>query len=266
MDLYLPVANLSVNALVIIGLGGLGTPAATYLTGAGVGTLDLVDHDTIALSNLHRQFLFRDSDIGQQKVAVAAKALRAYNPDVDLREHHTRLNDAQFASLLPGAQAVLDCTDNFPTRFAINAACARYRIPLISGSGIGAAGQLGIFRHDRADSGCYQCLFGQDGEDTLDGGAGDDILYGGNGVDHFVFSKGTDRIRDFDVGNRFTGINDRIDVSGGDSIAAFANLEEVRAHARDLSTGDLQIEFGQNRLIVEGVTFNELTSLNFDFA
>ena len=152
------------SRVVIIGLGGLGNPAATYLAGAGVGQLDLVDYDTVSFSNLHRQFLYRETDLGQRKAEVAARQLGAYNPDIELRPHATRLGDKVFDSLLPGAQAVLDCTDNFPTRFAINAACARHRVPLVLGAGIGLQGQLGVFRHDVPAAGCYRCLFDEAGD------------------------------------------------------------------------------------------------------
>ena len=152
------------SRVVVIGLGGLGTPAATYLAGAGVGELRLVDHDRVSLSNLHRQYLYRESDLGQPKVEVAAQQLRAYNPDILITTQTRRLTDALFAELVPDAQVVLDCTDNFPTRFAINAACAQYRKPLVMGAGIGATGQLGVFRHDRPSAGCYRCLFEPSGD------------------------------------------------------------------------------------------------------
>lgn len=152
------------SRVVIIGLGGLGNPAATYLAGAGVGTLELVDHDAVALSNLHRQFLFRDTDLGRPKADVATERLAAYNPDIDVHAHVTRLDESVFDALLPGAAAVLDCTDNFPTRFAINAACARHRVPLVLGAAIGVQGQLGIFRHDLPSAACYRCLFDETGE------------------------------------------------------------------------------------------------------
>ena len=157
-------ALISDSRVVVIGLGGLGTPAATYLAGAGVGELRLVDYDTVSLSNLHRQFLYREDDVGQPKAEVAAERLRAYNPAIQVNTHTQRLSDALFATLLPDAQIVLDCTDNFPTRFAINAACARFGVPLVLGAGIGSTGQLGVFRHDRKDSGCYRCLFDESGE------------------------------------------------------------------------------------------------------
>lgn len=152
------------SRVVVIGLGGLGTPAATYLTGAGVGELSLIDYDTVSLSNLHRQFLYRDTDLGRPKADVAAERLREYNSDVTICAEKRRLGPEVFDEQLSGAQVVLDCTDNFPTRFAINAACAAHRVPLVVGAGIGKAGQLGVFRHDRPTTGCYRCLFDESGE------------------------------------------------------------------------------------------------------
>lgn len=152
--------------VVIIGAGGLGTPAATYLAAAGVGQLDIVDRDVVTASNLHRQFQYTANDIGLPKATVLAQRLRAQNPEITITDQVTRLDDSVLDRLLTGAQVVADCTDNFPTRFAINAAAARHRLPLVAGAGIRAAGQLGSFRRDVADAGCYRCLFAPEGAEA----------------------------------------------------------------------------------------------------
>lgn len=149
--------------VVVIGAGGLGTPAATYLAAAGIGHLHIVDRDVVAASNLHRQFQFSDADVGLPKATVLAQRLRAQNPEITITEHVTRLDDAVFDRLFTDADVVVDCTDNFPTRFAINAAAARHRLPLVSGAGIRTSGQLGVFRTDQPQAACYRCLFDPDG-------------------------------------------------------------------------------------------------------
>lgn len=152
--------------VLIIGVGGLGCPAAHYLAGAGVGQITLIDRDTVEASNLHRQGLYAEADIGLNKVDAAAARLRAINGDITVHGLHTRLTDAVLERQCGAADVVLDCTDNFPSRFAINAASVAARTPLVSGAAIGLGGQVGVFRNDQADAACYRCLFDDQGEDA----------------------------------------------------------------------------------------------------
>lgn len=146
------------STVLIIGLGGLGSPAASLLAGAGIGRLLLCDHDRIEISNLQRQTLYRQSDVGRAKTDAAAAQLAALNRDVEIET----LGSDDGLAAVGDADIVLDCTDNFPTRFAINAACVRARRPLVSGSAIRFEGQLAVF--DAASGGpCYRCLYADDG-------------------------------------------------------------------------------------------------------
>lgn len=145
------------SCALVIGLGGLGAIAASYLAGAGVGRLLLCDRDRIEASNLHRQILYREGDIGRAKTLAAQAQLAALNPQVELGIVE------DWAAVVPQADVVLDCTDNFPTRFAINAACARARRPLVSGAAIRFEGQLAVFDLRRGGP-CYACLYPDSGE------------------------------------------------------------------------------------------------------
>lgn len=146
--------RLKAARVLIVGLGGVGGPAALYLAAAGVGTLGLVDDDTIALSNLQRQIQFGTPDIGATKVAVSARRLTALNPHVAVRTFAERLTAASAARRLAGWDLVIDGTDDFDTRMAVNAACVEAGIPLVSGA-LGAwTGQVGVFEGRP----CYRCL------------------------------------------------------------------------------------------------------------
>jgi adenylyltransferase/sulfurtransferase len=151
--------RLQAATALIVGAGGLGSPAAMYLAAAGVGTLLIADGDTVDLSNLQRQILHRDDAVGQPKVESGARTLAALNPDVRVEPIHERLAGASLAAAVARSQVVLDCSDNFATRHAVNAACVRARVPLVSGAAIGFSGQLAVFDPRRADSPCYGCLF-----------------------------------------------------------------------------------------------------------
>lgn len=157
-------AALTASHVLIIGLGGLGCPAAQYLAGAGIGQLSLIDCDVVELSNLHRQGLYTEADIGRRKVDAAAQRLRAINADIAVSAQHSKLTESVLQAATDEADVVLDCTDNFPSRFAINKASVAARKPLISGAAIGLSGQIGVFRNDRAGAACYRCLFDQPGE------------------------------------------------------------------------------------------------------
>lgn len=156
----------------VVGLGGLGVPVASYLAGAGIGTLYLNDFDTVDLSNLHRQVLFAVHDVGRRKIEVAAERLAALNPDVNLEIVDQRLDPAALTELAGRCTVVLDCSDNFATRFAVNEATLAARRPLISGAAIRLEGQLAVFRNDLPVGACYRCLYHEDGEEleTCSGG------------------------------------------------------------------------------------------------
>ncbi len=146
----------------VIGAGGIGCPAITYLAAAGVGRLTIIDHDHVELSNLQRQPLFTDADIGASKAEVAADAARRINPHVEAVAVVERVNGSNAGTLLAGASLVLDGCDNFDTRLAVNRAAVALQIPLLSAA-IGAfEGQVALYEGWRADAPCYQCLVGAD--------------------------------------------------------------------------------------------------------
>lgn len=138
----------------LIGLGGVGGPAALYLAAAGAGTLRLIDDDTVALSNLQRQIAFDAADIGRLKVEAGGAALTALNPHVAIEPVVERLTTANAARLIEDCDVVIDGTDDFATRFSVNAACMAARIPLVSGALGRWSGQVGVF----AGRPCYRCL------------------------------------------------------------------------------------------------------------
>ncbi|WP_020210871.1 HesA/MoeB/ThiF family protein [Gilvimarinus chinensis] len=157
---------LDANVL-IVGAGGLGAPVALYLAAAGVGELIIADDDHVEVSNLQRQIIHTQSRIGQTKVASAKAQLAEINPDVQVQTLCERLSPARLDELLPQVQAVVDCSDNFSTRFAINNACVRHKVPLVSGAAIRLEGQLAVFDSRRADSPCYRCLYEEQADENL---------------------------------------------------------------------------------------------------
>ena len=152
---------LAAHALVI-GAGGLGSPAAMYLASAGVGHITLVDDDTVDLTNLQRQIAHSTGRIGQRKVDSALLALHQINPDIDVVALAERADDNRLLDLVSSATVVLDCSDNFATRHAVNRACARHNVPLVSGAAIRFDGQISVFDRRHGDAPCYCCLFPQD--------------------------------------------------------------------------------------------------------
>ncbi|MEY4564976.1 MAG: hypothetical protein RLZZ618_4253 [Pseudomonadota bacterium] len=146
----------------VIGAGGLGSPVALYLATAGVGTITLVDDDEVELTNLQRQIAHTMARIGQPKVNSAAEAIAALNPDVSVAPVAARADAALLEHLVPQADVVLDCTDNFHTRQAVNRACVAHGKPLVSGAAIGFDGQLSVYDTTHADGPCYACLFPPD--------------------------------------------------------------------------------------------------------
>ncbi len=143
----------------IIGAGGLGCPAAMYLASSGVGHITLVDFDAVELSNLQRQIGHASGDIGRPKVDSLADTLRALNPEVAVQAVNAAADEDSVAGWVQQADVVLDCSDNFATRFAINRACVKAGVPLVSAAAIRAEAQLSVFDPRRADSPCYRCLY-----------------------------------------------------------------------------------------------------------
>ncbi|HHB91963.1 MAG TPA: molybdopterin-synthase adenylyltransferase MoeB [Thioploca sp.] len=149
------------SKVLIIGLGGLGSPVAMYLAAAGVGQLRLCDFDTIDLSNLQRQIIHNNNDIGKFKVESARESLLALNPLVEVIAIKQRLTNESLLTQVKQVDVVLDCSDNLPTRFAINSACVATQTPLVSGAAIRMEGQITVFLND-IDSPCYRCLYPSD--------------------------------------------------------------------------------------------------------
>ena len=150
--------------VLIIGAGGLGSAAALYLASAGIGHITIADHDKVELSNLQRQILHRHQDIGRPKVDSARETLSSLNPDLQVTGLRARLDAEQLAALIEPVDLVVDGSDNFATRFAVNAACVQQHTPLVSGAAIRMEGQLAVFDSRRADSPCYRCLY-REGEE-----------------------------------------------------------------------------------------------------
>ncbi len=148
------------SRVLIVGLGGLGCPAARYLAGAGIGTLLLADRDRIEHSNLPRQTLYTEADVGRLKVDAAIERLSAVDHHVRLQGLHTT---AATLAAIGGLDAVLDCTDNFEARFALNAACVAARVPLVTAAAIRWQGQVAAFDLRRGGP-CYACLYSDSGE------------------------------------------------------------------------------------------------------
>jgi len=150
--------------VLVIGLGGLGCPAAMYLASSGIGHLVLADADTVDLTNLQRQIAHGTGNIGMSKVASAAESIAWLNDTVRVTKLDQRLEGDALDAAVKGADVILDCTDNFSTRFAINAAAVKYKVPLVSGAAIRLEGQVSVFDVRDAGNPCYQCLY-QDGDD-----------------------------------------------------------------------------------------------------
>lgn len=150
--------NLKQARVLIVGLGGLGSPAALYLAAAGVGTLLLADDDKLHISNLQRQILYRTGDVTTSKAQVAKRHLQALNPLVESIALEQRLQGATLIDAVARANLVLDCSDNMETRHAVNAACIAAGVPLISGSAVGFSGQLMVIEPPFTQ-GCYACLY-----------------------------------------------------------------------------------------------------------
>jgi len=151
-------------SVLIVGLGGLGSPVAMYLAAAGVGHLILADFDSVDLSNLQRQIIHNTARIGETKVESAAQTLRELNPDIKITCITQPLDDALLAEHVKNITVVVDCCDNFATRFAVNAACVKHKVPLVSGAAIRLEGQVAVFDSRNSESPCYRCLYDEDSE------------------------------------------------------------------------------------------------------
>jgi len=155
---------LAARALVL-GAGGLGSPSAYYLASAGIGTLALADDDSVDLTNLQRQILHATTSVGRPKVESARDTLAAINPECRVLALRERLSGQRLSEEVAAADVVLDCSDNFATRHAVNRACVRFHKPLVSGAAIRFDGQVAVFDSRQEDGPCYHCLF-PEGEDV----------------------------------------------------------------------------------------------------
>jgi molybdopterin/thiamine biosynthesis adenylyltransferase len=143
----------------VIGAGGLGSPVALYLGTAGLGTITLVDHDTVDVTNLQRQIAHDMAHVGQPKVLSAAAAIHAMNPETHVIALQEKADAARLDELVAGTDVVLDCSDNFRTRHAVNAACVKHGKPLVSGAAIGFDGQIAVYDSRDPEAPCYACVF-----------------------------------------------------------------------------------------------------------
>jgi molybdopterin/thiamine biosynthesis adenylyltransferase len=162
-------ARVSAGRALVIGAGGLGSPVLLYLAAAGVGRITLVDDDEVDLTNLQRQIAHGTQRVGMPKVESAAEAMRGINPDIRIETHRLRADDALLARLVAEADVVIDCSDNFRTRQAVNRACVAHARPLVAGAAIRFDGQLSVYDTRDPASPCYACLFPPDAhfEETL---------------------------------------------------------------------------------------------------
>ena len=166
MDINGQEALLSASVL-IIGMGGLGSPVAMYLAAAGVGHLLLADMDVVDLTNLQRQIVHRNDSIGMSKVESAAMMLSSLNPETRITRLEEKLCGDSLLAAVRSSDLVLDCTDNFQTRLEINKACVSLKKPLVSGAAIRMEGQVGVFDTTDSESPCYQCLYKAGNEDDF---------------------------------------------------------------------------------------------------
>lgn len=149
--------------VMIVGAGGLGCPAALYLAGAGIGKLTLVDHDVVEVSNLHRQIAYRETDVGMAKVAALKQQLQGLNHQVTITTVEKKVDEVWLAHhLSEDVSLVLDCTDNFSIRSALNRVCQANQIPLVSGAAIRYQGQVALYDFSHSEQACAVCLYGDD--------------------------------------------------------------------------------------------------------
>ena len=151
--------------VLIVGMGGLGCPAAMYLSAAGVGHLVIADDDTVEITNLQRQIAHEQSNLGESKVSSAEATLKGLNPDVRITQIKNRLEGDLLEQAIVSADVVVDASDNFNTRFAVNQSCLKNKKPLVSGAAIRMEGQIAVFDSGNPESPCYQCLYSECGDD-----------------------------------------------------------------------------------------------------
>lgn len=157
--------KLLVAKVLIVGAGGLGSPAAMYLAAAGIGQITLYDDDHVDLTNLQRQIAHGTDDIGLDKVISTRETLLKLNPEITVLANKARLSGEKLKEEISQADVVLDCSDNFATRFAINRVCVEQATPLVSGAAIRFEGQVGVYTPGIGNSPCYNCLYQSDGEE-----------------------------------------------------------------------------------------------------
>lgn len=158
--------KLTQSHALIVGAGGLGSPVALYLASSGVGQLTICDFDAVDLTNLQRQVLHTTAAIGLNKALSAQKTLLALNPEITVNAVCKRATECELHDLVAKADVVLDCSDNFATRYLLNKLCVQLKKPLVSGAGLGFEGQVTVYDMRSATSPCYHCLFPDNGEDT----------------------------------------------------------------------------------------------------
>ena len=151
--------------VLIVGMGGLGCPAAMYLSAAGVGHLVIADDDTVEITNLQRQIAHEQSNLGESKVSSAEATLKGLNPDVRITQIKNRLKGDLLEQVVVSADVVVDASDNFNTRFAVNQSCLKNKKPLVSGAAIRMEGQVAVFDSENPESPCYQCLYSECDDD-----------------------------------------------------------------------------------------------------
>ena len=162
--------------VLIIGLGGLGNPAALYLAAAGIGKLSLCDYDQLELTNLQRQILYRTDQVGEHKTHAAAANLRALNPHVQIQILPEKLSQPELDKQVAAADMVLDCTDNLDIRYAINAASVKHKTPLATAAAIGMEGHFTFFDPNQENAPCYQCMIPDRGQRPADNCATNGVL------------------------------------------------------------------------------------------
>ena len=150
----------------IVGAGGLGSPSALYMAAGGVGALTICDFDVVDLTNLQRQIIHTTQSVGINKAVSAKQTLQAINPDVVVNIVEEKSTEAAMSKLVKEADVVLDCSDNFATRYALNRLCFEHQKPLVSGAAIGFEGQVTVYDFRHPQSPCYHCLFPDDGSET----------------------------------------------------------------------------------------------------
>ena len=158
--------RLTESHALIVGAGGLGSPAVLYMAAGGVGTLTICDFDTVDLTNLQRQIIHTTESVGINKAVSAKRTLNAINPDAVVNTVQDKSTEDAFEKLIAAADIVLDCSDNFATRYALNRLCFKLKKPLVSGAAIGFEGQVTVFDFRHQASPCYHCLFPDDGSET----------------------------------------------------------------------------------------------------